>query len=178
MRFIHNRLQAMRKFHRIRLPITDVPKPAGIKIEQLNTELRRVANHMPHNNIVHVSPDGPSIIGGQWVCGIFPGILINQHLSNPVPEHIRGRIRSAVSRTEKDSGRLKNFTRLQSGAEFTLLRIEADLAANHSVCSGKCHTRAAAELNTNVNPGLYSFGMLYEHVGYDLARVSGTGLRI
>ena len=92
MRFIHDWLQAMRKFHRIRLPITHFPKPAGIKIEQLNTELGRIANHMPHNNIVHVSPDGPSIIGGQWVCGIFPGILINQHLSNPVPEHIRGRL--------------------------------------------------------------------------------------
>src|SRR5437588_6539391 len=97
-------------------------------MEYLKTEVGGIANHMTRNSFVHCRPAAPAVIHGKWVMGIFPGILVGEHLTYPATKNICSCIGTAIRRTKKYSGRFKDFARLQPRAKLTCIRIKADFA--------------------------------------------------
>ncbi len=160
MRPVSNRLQTMRKFLWVGLPIAHSTKPAGIEMKHLQPQRCGIPNHMIRNLLVYHHPATPTVVHSQRVVGVLPCLLIGKHFSNPAPKHIRSRVRPASVGSEKNSRRFKYFARLQPSAELTQVRIEPNFSAQRIALADQSQMSASAELYSDIPSGLDSEGML------------------
>jgi hypothetical protein len=117
MRIGRNRGQTLWELPLIGTPISHSPKPAGVDVEHLKTELRRFVDHLSGQRVVDRHPAPPGVVGEQRIAGIAD--RRSQVRCHPLPQSIRTVVHIALIAAHKHGWRLKRLAWRQPGAKRT-----------------------------------------------------------
>src|SRR5262245_38562383 len=117
MGVVGNCSEAMRKFLRIRIPITDASEPARIYMEHLYSQRRGICDHAAGKFIVDGHASAPAVIHHQRVIGILPSLRIAKRCTHPFAQNVAGIVVSMVEPTHEHNRRLKRLSRLKASSE-------------------------------------------------------------
>src|SRR5579863_2438179 len=154
MRFIGNRLQPVRKFIWIGLPIAHAAEPACIHVKHFETQIGGIADHVARDFFVHDHPAAPTVVYEKRIAWIFPCIRIREDVANPATKNIRRGIGSAGGCAQKNVWSFKTVTGLQPSTKRSRVWIETDLASKRFTIASQCQMGAAAELDAHIPTGL------------------------
>src|SRR5580704_3849591 len=115
--------QPMRKLLRIRIPVADSAKPAGIHVKHLDTKFGRVTDHPASRLLINVHPAAPTVIDNQRVVRILPCLRVTKHGANPTPKEVTRPIWAILKTAEEHARRFESLARLETGTERTGIRI-------------------------------------------------------